>query len=640
MRMQSVSQISPARSGLSRPEVLVVLLLASGLSAILIPAVAMLRETSRQTQCQNHLRQLTLGMHAYHDTFRSLPPAAIWSTDATYSMQLHQSKQVDVISMQNWVQLLLPFVGEEHLATQFTASRPVGAAVQTRARMSPLALMTCPVDEENRPDNPYSLKLPDAGTTLVTFARGNYAINGGSHNFQTGPPSTAQPLGDYAHLMTDSTSRTFQMWGNGIAGINRSFSLTDFENGTGTLVAIEEVRAGIHPRDPRGVWALGQIGGSITWGHGVGGDNYRPNHLWERADDILGCGELHELVGADELAAKQMPCVHYVDVNQQATARSRHPGGVFVSFVDGSVKFLGNDIDPGLWHVLHSRETPADLLTSQMLHAERQVVRGPQSGGLAKHDQPINHAHQPLPESLENMIGMRFVRIPSGTFEMGRANAGNGRPPQEAPMHPVTLPHDFLMSTCEVTQGQYVQVSVDEAELIDGQDEYPVTSVDWNEVQDFCTRLTAMEQAAGHPRRYRLPTEAEWEYCCRSGSERPYRWTPRRGTDDDSGDAAGILPPLPLQPVGSYRPNPFGLYDMRGNAWEWTADWFARDYYARSPNVNPQGPEHGFLKVVRGSDWRFVGEICHIDYPMLPPWKGSPVVGFRLVCEITEKSDR
>jgi formylglycine-generating enzyme required for sulfatase activity len=72
---------------------------------------------------------------------------------------------------------------------------------------------------------------------------------------------------------------------------------------------------------------------------------------------------------------------------------------------------------------------------------------------------------------------------------------------------------------------------------------------------------------------------------------------------------------------------------MRGNVWEWTADWFDRDYYARSPVNDPQGPARGFIKVVRGGDWRFAGEACHIDYAVLPPWKASPVVGFRVVCE-------
>ncbi len=159
----------------------------------------------------------------------------------------------------------------------------------------------------------------------------------------------------------DDQDRRFELWGNGVAGINKSFSFDNFENGLSTLVALEEVRSGIHPLDSRGVWSLGQIGGSITWAHGVNGDAFGPNNQWERSDDILGCGNLHEILGSETLTRERMPCVHYVDSNQQATSRSMHPGGVHVAFLDGSVRFISDGIDPGLWHVLHSRETPKEV---------------------------------------------------------------------------------------------------------------------------------------------------------------------------------------------------------------------------------------------------------------------------------------
>ena len=93
------------------------------------------------------------------------------------------------------------------------------------------------------------------------------------------------------------------------------------------------------------------------------------------------------------------------------------------------------------------------------------------------------------------------------------------------------------------------------------------------------------------------------------------------------------MPPLPGVKVGSYPANEFGLHDMRGNVWEWCADWFDRGYYSRSPRDDPQGPAAGYLKVVRGGDWIFVGEVCRINYPIMSPWQRSPFVGFRVVCE-------
>ena len=85
--------------------------------------------------------------------------------------------------------------------------------------------------------------------------------------------------------------------------------------------------------------------------------------------------------------------------------------------------------------------------------------------------------------------------------------------------------------------------------------------------------------------------------------------------------------------VGSYPANAFGLCDMRGNVWEWCDDWFDRDYYARSPVEDPLGPADGYVKVVRGGDWKFVGEQCLIDYPVAAPWASNRFVGFRVVCE-------
>lgn len=160
-----------------------------------------------------------------------------------------------------------------------------------------------------------------------------------------------------------------------------------------------------------------------------------------------------------------------------------------------------------------------------------------------------------------------------------------------------------------------------------------MTNVTWQAANTFCQRLSAMPEEQAASRTYRLPTEAEWEYACRSGSREAALGSNRTANVEVNGESAGHLPGLELAPVGSFASNQFGLHDMRGNAWEWTADWYDRDYYARSRVDDPAGPANGYLKVVRGSDWRFVGEPCLIDYHVMPPWKSNPFVGFRIVCE-------
>jgi formylglycine-generating enzyme required for sulfatase activity len=624
---------------------LVTLAVLSLIGVVAVPMIQQGRDTARRQLCQSHLRQLARALHSYHDAYSRLPPAAVWSTDAMTSLALHRSRRVERITHENWVQLLLPFAGQEELSRRFSAGLPVGDPQQSAARMTPLELMKCPVDPFNRSDNPHTISPPESSDAPLEFARGNYAINGGTHALQFEAPRAASPRGDYGHLLVQSEPRRYELWGNGIAGINRGFSIDEFENGQSTLIALDEVRAGIHPLDPRGVWALGQIGGSVTWAHGIGGDAFAPNHPWSRADDILGCRSLHEAVGTETLLREHMPCVDYVDINQQATARSLHPGGVHAAFLDSSVRMISDRIDPGLWHVIHSRETPSAVLADDF-DEKLSVVNFTREAVVSTRPAPVNDTEaRTASGGWANSLGMSFVRIPAGEFTMGLPDdRGDGDPLPECPAHPVRLTRAFRLSIHEVTRGQFRSVmeyapsprgagTVPEA-ASSVPDNFPVTNVTWHEAVEFCRRLETRREEAG--RRYRLPTEAEWEYACRGDSTVSRQWSQQRRQGDHSADAAETLSTQAIGPVGSNPVNPFGLHDMRGNVWEWTGDWFDRDYYARSPRDDPQGPAAGYIKVVRGGDWRFTGEPCRIDYPMMPPWKSNPFVGFRVVCEFTD----
>lgn len=630
--------------GISIPEAIVAVGILGSVICLSFPFLLQARESARLSSCQNNLRTLTVALKSYHDTHQQFPPAAIWSTNATTSIALHVSKQIDLITQQNWLQLLLPHLGEISLAEQFDPSLSIGDEHHSLARTTRLDAVICPSDPYNHSKNLHQFYPSDHDDYHVSFARGNYAINGGSHSGQLTPPTTAHTHGDHGYLLMNEENRVYERWGNGLAGINKTFSLDDFSNGQSTMVALEEIRAGIHPLDSRGSWALGQIGASITWAHGVNGDDFGPNNQWDRADDILGCGTLHEILGPDKIQQEEMPCVHYGDANNQATARSKHSGGVNVSFLDESIRFISNDVDPGLWHVMHSRETPQDILNSEFearLKSDDFTHEAARSS-KTKSSQSILAADQ---QTITNSIGMNFVRIPAGEFQMGIPDLGNNtNPPPEVPEHKVRITQDYFLGIHEVTVQQFESV-IESNDPPDSETsapsshegEFPIVNITWNQTQIYCDSLSELPEEKAAGRRYRLPTEAEWEYACRAGKSEPYRWRSTRLADDQSGDVAGIIPALPLQSVGSFSANELGLFDMRGNAWEWTADWFDRDYYTRSSKEDPQGPASGYIKVVRGADWRFTGESCRIDYPMLPPWKSNPMVSFRIVCETVKQ---
>ncbi len=626
---------SRLRSGITAVEVVIVLAVIGLLLSLLWPWIVSVREVARRRSCQQNLRRLGTALGSYHDVHGHLPAAAVWTTGQLDSLALNHSRRFDLFTQSNWALSLLPFAGETKLASQFHSDLLIAAPGNETVRNSHPPIMKCPSDTFNSAENPYRFS-PDSRNS-ITFARGNYAINGGSHCPKDGPGTTSFRTGDAAHLIMDRATREFRYWGNGVAGFNVSFSLDDFENGAGSLVAIEEIRAGVHPIDPRGIWANGQIGGSVTWAHGVNGDAYGPNNRHRKSDDLLDGDLLNNTVGAETLMKLGMPCVDYVNFNSQATARSMHPGGVNLLMVDGAVRFVSDAIDPGLWHVMHSRETPRSLLSGDLdaLIADSMIQREKSPPG-----REATAGERTAGAIRVNSIGMEFVQIPAGEFEMGLPDQGNdGDLPPETPRHTVRLTNSFGLGLHEVTRSQYLHVMGTNPAAVQSDDSpdgsLPVVLVTWHEADEFCRRLSAMdaEQSAG--RRYRLPTEAEWEYACRAGSRTPYHWSASRLAGDASGEAAGIAPPLPLLPVGSYPSNPFGLYDMRGNAWEWCDDWFDRDYYGWSPASNPRGPQIGYVKVVRGSDWTFIGEGCKLSYAALPAWKSNPFVGFRVACDIS-----
>ena len=217
------------------------------------------------------------------------------------------------------------------------------------------------------------------------------------------------------------------------------------------------------------------------------------------------------------------------------------------------------------------------------------------------------------PGKLKNSIGMEFANIPAGKFLMGSPATEKERSPNET-QHEVTLTQGFWMGVYEVTQAQYEQVMGKNPSEFKGAT-LPVETVCYKDALAFCKKLSDLpaEKAAG--RKYRLPTEAEWEYCCRAGTSTPFHFgNELNGTQAncDGNNPYGTTKKGPYlektSPVGSYPANAWGLYDMHGNVWEWCQDWYGD--YPKQSVTDPRGPEVGSICVLRGGGWSFVAAFC------------------------------
>ncbi len=264
-------------------------------------------------------------------------------------------------------------------------------------------------------------------------------------------------------------------------------------------------------------------------------------------------------------------------------------------------------------------------------------------------------------------VKMEMVLIPAGEFQMGSGESAEATAAffnktygenvltadpfkDEHPQHRVRITRPFYLGTYHVTRGQFRQFVKDSGYKTDAEkgvrfkgafgwdpdkkefdlnekyswrnvgfeqtDEHPVVNVSWNDAVAFCKWLSKKEGKT-----YRLPTEAEWEYACRAGTTTRYY----SGDDPETLAKVGNVADATFKakfpdwkytikaddgyvftaPVGKFKPNAFGLYDMHGNAWQWCADWYGAEYYAKSPADDPTGPDTGDDRVLRGGSWVF-----------------------------------
>ncbi len=234
----------------------------------------------------------------------------------------------------------------------------------------------------------------------------------------------------------------------------------------------------------------------------------------------------------------------------------------------------------------------------------------------------------PTPTDSINSIGMVFVLIPAGEFDMGSPSSESGRD-NEGPVHHVTIPRPFYMSKYEVTQKQWREVMGSNPSKFEG-DELPVERVSWNDVQEFITKLNKRVGSV----KYRLPSEAEWEYSARADTTTRYSFGDDASELEDHAwyyeNSEGRT-----HPVGQKKPNPWGLYDMHGNVWEWVQDEWHVSYDGAPSDGSAWEDGSGAYRVFRGGCWNFNARFCRsaIRNPGVPGFcDGS--MGFRLLREL------
>ncbi len=214
---------------------------------------------------------------------------------------------------------------------------------------------------------------------------------------------------------------------------------------------------------------------------------------------------------------------------------------------------------------------------------------------------------------LPGNVPLEMVWIPPGTFMMGQyANEQDAYPNKETPQHRVTLSHGLWMGKYEVTKEQWQAVMGTAPwsgrEYVTGEPKTPAVCVTWDDAQSFAAKVSSLSG-----RTFRLPTEAEWEWACRAGTATRFYWGDDPAYDDIDRQAwwrgtAMITEDQHARPVGLKPPNPWGLYDMSGNASEWCHDWHS--YYAGEPAIDPAGPALAEHRVIRGGSWLTIGGHC------------------------------
>jgi formylglycine-generating enzyme required for sulfatase activity len=252
----------------------------------------------------------------------------------------------------------------------------------------------------------------------------------------------------------------------------------------------------------------------------------------------------------------------------------------------------------------------------------------------------VKAEERPIPR-VNRVDRQEYAFIPAGTFKMGCVGDDPRCVPHEKPQHQVTISKPFWLGRTEVEIAAYQRfIDANKPRKMPGRGpewdpryritNHPMTRITWEEADAYC------KWAGG-----RLPTEAEWEYAARGGIENE-SYPLNSENSREKANFMGVKGNDRFDytaPVRSFDPNPFGLFDLAGNVWEWCGDWFSPDYYSKSPKADPQGPQSGSARVTRGGSWiSDPAEHLRISYRNNRFNDRSNAVGFRCVLEDTPQT--
>ncbi len=231
---------------------------------------------------------------------------------------------------------------------------------------------------------------------------------------------------------------------------------------------------------------------------------------------------------------------------------------------------------------------------------------------------------------LDAKVTMKLALIPAGEFAMGSPDSEMYRIKGEGPQHKVTISKPFYMGVYEVTQEQYEAVIGKNPSNFKGATN-PVEQVSWDEAAEFCKKLSTKTGKT-----VLLPTEAQWELACRAGTSTPFNTGQTIGADQANyaalftyGNGVKGENRKRTIPVGSFKPNGFGLYDMHGNVAEWCRDWYRT--YSDKKEADPTGPTSGARRVLRGGGWNALPWDCRSAYRLIALDDRNRHFGFRVV---------